>query len=174
VSCTLLIKMVRITVKLCIFFPQSLQRTVAPWILSPDLKLDPLLLIPTLTVTVVSIFFWTMSSRQGPSAKCPAVGPPLLSVTTTVLQRWLCPRASGHVYKYNRFLGAKGWGGQGVNMYSTIHKKNMLHQQGRVRVWREIPHKMSLKTDKAQERKWLASAKKQPKKGHGNIQTEAL
>jgi hypothetical protein len=33
---------------------------------------------------------------------------------------------------------------------------------------------MSLKMDKTQERKWLTSAKKQPKKGHGNVPTEAL
>jgi hypothetical protein len=28
--------------------------------------------------------------------------------------------------------------------------------------------------DKTKERKWLKSAKKQPKKGHGNVPTEAL
>jgi hypothetical protein len=43
----------------------------------------------------------------------PSCGPP--SVTTTVPQRWLGPRALCLVFKYNQFLGAKGSGGGEVN-----------------------------------------------------------
>jgi hypothetical protein len=50
-------------------------------------------------------------------------------MTTTVLQHWPGPRASGHVLKYNWFLGVGGGGGRGANTYGTVHKKNTLHQQ---------------------------------------------
>jgi hypothetical protein len=51
-------------------------------------------------------------------------------VTTTVPQRWLGPRASGLVFKYNWFPGAKARGEERTSTVPVPYiKKSTLYQQ---------------------------------------------